>query len=45
MMAANPIPKITAEKYLEMERAASFKSEFVGGEVFARSGGCRCMGS
>ena len=39
MMAANPIPKITAEKYLEMERAASFKSEFVGGEVFARSGG------
>ena len=43
-MAANPIPRITAEKYLEMERSAPFKSEFVGGEVFAMSGGLPAHG-
>ena len=38
-MAANPIPKMTAAEYLEIERKAAFKSEFVRGEVFAMSGG------
>ena len=43
-MAATPIPGITAEEYLAMDRAASFKSEFVGGEVFAMSGGLYAHG-
>ena len=38
-MAANPIPRMTAAEYLAMDRASPFKSEFVGGEVFAMSGG------
>lgn len=38
-MAANPIPKVTAEEYLAADRAAPFRSEFVNGEVFAMSGG------
>lgn len=38
-MAANPVPKMTAAEYLEIERKAAFKSEFVRGEVFAMSGG------
>ena len=38
-MATNPVPILTAAEYLAMERAAPFKSEFVGGEVFAMSGG------
>lgn len=37
-MAANPIPRLTAAEYLSMEEAAEFKSEFVGGEVFAMAG-------
>ena len=38
-MAANAIPRVTAEEYLTADRAASFRSEFVNGEVFAMSGG------
>jgi Uma2 family endonuclease len=39
-MASLPItPPITEEEYLCMERAADFKSEYHGGEVFAMSGG------
>jgi Uma2 family endonuclease len=38
-MAANAIPRVTAEEYLAADRAASFRSEFVNGEVFAMSGG------
>ena len=38
-MAANPIPIMTAAEYLAMDRGSPFKSEFVGGEVFAMSGG------
>ena len=38
-MAGDPIPKMAAAEYLAMERASPFKSEFVGGEVFAMSGG------
>lgn len=38
-MASQSIPKISEEEYLRRERAAEFKSEFVGGESFAMSGG------
>ena len=38
-MAAQAQPDIAPEAYLEMERAAEYKSEYYGGEVFAMSGG------
>jgi len=38
-MAANPVPKLTAAEYLAREEAAPFRSEFVGGEVFAMAAG------
>ena len=38
-MAADPVAKLTAAEYLAMERAATFRSEFVNGEVFAMPGG------
>lgn len=38
-MATQPVTKLTEEEYLRMERAASVKSEFIGGQVFAMSGG------
>lgn len=37
-MTAVDKPVLTAEAYLEAERAADFKSEYVNGEVFAMSG-------
>ena len=37
-MASNPTRHITAEEYLEIERAAAFKSEFFNGEMFAMAG-------
>lgn len=38
-MATQTVPKIGEEEYLRLERAADYKSEFIGGEVFAMSGG------
>jgi len=39
-MATSPSPaKISFDEYLELERAALFKSEYRGGEIFAMSGG------
>jgi Uma2 family endonuclease len=38
-MATQPVPRMTEEEYLRIERAATYKSEFVGGEMFAMSGG------
>ena len=38
-MATQPVTKITEEEYLRLERAAEYRSEFVGGEIFAVSGG------
>ncbi len=38
-MASNPGVKLTEDEYLAIERAAEFKSEFIGGEMFAMSGG------
>ncbi len=38
-MASLPTPRITEEEYLQIERAADYKSEFADGEMFAMSGG------
>jgi Uma2 family endonuclease len=38
-MASAPLTRLTEEQYLEIERAAEFKSEFYAGEMFAMSGG------
>ena len=38
-MATQPLPRLTEEQYLRIERAAEHKSEFVGGEIFAMPGG------
>jgi Uma2 family endonuclease len=38
-MAANPKPHLTEQEYLERERKAEFKSEYLNGEVFAMAGG------
>jgi Uma2 family endonuclease len=40
-MSAAPRPKPTAREYLEIERQATFKSEFSNGEIFAMAGGSR----
>jgi Uma2 family endonuclease len=39
MGLAQPLTRLTAQEYLEIERAASFKSEFHDGEMFAMAGG------
>jgi Uma2 family endonuclease len=39
MAVADPIQRLSEAEYLKIERAASFKSEFYGGEMFAMSGG------
>jgi len=38
-MAALPLPKLTFDQYLEIEREAEFRSEFIKGDVVAMSGG------
>ncbi len=38
-MATLPVARLTEGDYLSLERAAQYKSEFVGGEIFAMSGG------
>jgi Uma2 family endonuclease len=38
-MASSPISKLTEGQYLEIERAADFKSEFLDGVMYAMSGG------
>jgi Uma2 family endonuclease len=38
-MASQPVTKLTEEEYLRLERAAEYKSEFIGGEIFAMPGG------
>jgi Uma2 family endonuclease len=37
-MASNPKTYITPEEYLELERKAEFKSEYLNGEIFAMAG-------
>jgi Uma2 family endonuclease len=41
MALLNPVRRLTESEYLEIERAAEFKSEFFDGEMFAMSGGTR----
>lgn len=41
MALADSVQRLTEAEYLEIERAAEFKSEFFGGEMFAMSGGTR----
>ena len=36
-MATQPVVRLTEQDYLALERAAEFKSEFVDGEMYARS--------
>ena len=38
-MSTQPIPRLTVEQYLEIERAAEFRSEYLNGEVYAMAGG------
>src|SRR5437667_9232598 len=38
-MSAQAQPRITAEQYLEIERAAEFRSEYYAGRMYAMSGG------
>ena len=38
-MATQSVPKISEEEYLQQERTAEYKSEYVHGEIFAMSGG------
>jgi Uma2 family endonuclease len=37
-VATNPVSKLTEEQYLEIDRAAEIRSEFIDGEMFAMSG-------
>jgi Uma2 family endonuclease len=37
-MSTQPVPYLTPEQYLEIERAAQFRSEYLRGEMFAMSG-------
>jgi Uma2 family endonuclease len=39
MAVVNPVHRLTEAEYLEIERRAEFKSEFLDGEIFAMSGG------
>src|SRR5213592_1512933 len=39
MVISKPLHRLTEAKYLELERAAEFKSEFFDGEMFAMAGG------
>ena len=38
---AVPLPRLTPEKYLEIERTAEYRSEYFRGEMFAMPGGTR----
>jgi Uma2 family endonuclease len=41
MAIADPVRRLSEAEYLEIERRAEFKSEFLEGEMFAMSGGTR----
>jgi len=38
-MASEPIPRLTLEQYLELERTAEVRSEFIDGQMVAMAGG------
>ena len=37
-MATQPVPRLAEEDYLAIDRAVGYKSEFLDGEMYARSG-------
>jgi Uma2 family endonuclease len=41
MAGAHPVHKLTEAEYLEIERRAEFRSEFLDGEMFAMAGGTK----
>ena len=42
-MSTQPMPYLTEEQYLEIERNAEWKSEYLNGEMFAMAGGSSVM--
>lgn len=40
-MASHPVTRYTPEQYLEIERAAAFRSEYISGDMVAMSGASR----
>jgi Uma2 family endonuclease len=40
-MSVRPIPKLTFDEYLAIERGADCRSEFIDGQMYAMSGGSR----
>jgi Uma2 family endonuclease len=40
-MSTQPVPYISPEEYLAAERTATFKSEYVSGQIWAMSGASR----
>src|SRR4051794_4879974 len=38
-MATNPLPYVSPEEYLELERKAEFRSEYYQGQLYAMAGG------
>jgi Uma2 family endonuclease len=40
-MATQPLPILSAEQYLELDRSAEFRSEYFDGQMFLMSGGTR----
>lgn len=38
-MSTRPVSYLTPEQYLEIERKAEFRSEYIDGEMFAMAGG------
>jgi Uma2 family endonuclease len=40
-VSTNPDPRLTPEEYIELERKAEIKSEYIDGEMFAMSGAIR----
>ena len=38
-------PRVSVDEYLRLERAAEYRSEFYGGEIFAMPGGSRAHAS
>lgn len=40
-MATQPLPRLSVQQYLEIERAAEFRSDYADGKMYARAGGGR----
>ncbi len=44
MMSTQAVPYLTPEQYLEIERAAETRSEYLGGAMYAMAGATRNHG-